>query len=194
MKIVIHISGPSGSGKTTLGFKIKEYYNSNVIVKDLDDLRDEFIKKTYDTTQKWSLNEIEYQNYINNFIVKYKKPIIFVGLSDNPSGNKQMYYDVHANYKYFIGCDDNIILERKCKRMFQNLQNDKIAMNDLVNNNEKFLKTIKNAIDQNCNLNNTIASNKKWKDDYELQGYVILSPNIIFSKIKAFINKYISKK
>ena len=50
-KLIIHISGPSGSGKTFLGNKLKEQFktkNKNkIVVKDLDVLRDEHIKKTY---------------------------------------------------------------------------------------------------------------------------------------------------
>ena len=45
--LIIHISGASGSGKTTLGNKIKEQFKSKIIVKDLDILRDEFIKEFY---------------------------------------------------------------------------------------------------------------------------------------------------
>ena len=43
---IIHVSGPSGSGKTCLGNKLKEYFKSKIIVKDIDDLRRDFIKKT----------------------------------------------------------------------------------------------------------------------------------------------------
>jgi adenylylsulfate kinase-like enzyme len=46
--LVIHISGPSGSGKTTLGNKLKEIYDDKIIVKDIDDLRQEFINLFYD--------------------------------------------------------------------------------------------------------------------------------------------------
>lgn len=45
MKLIIHISGPSGAGKTTLGNKLKEKFKNKIVVKDLDDLRNEFIKK-----------------------------------------------------------------------------------------------------------------------------------------------------
>ena len=51
MNKIIHISGASGSGKTTLGNKLKEQFGKKIIVKDLDDLRDEHIKKTYDTSK-----------------------------------------------------------------------------------------------------------------------------------------------
>lgn len=46
-KIIIHISGASGSGKTFLGNKLRQEFKSKVVVKDLDDLRDKFIKIFY---------------------------------------------------------------------------------------------------------------------------------------------------
>ena len=49
--MIIHISGASGSGKTTIGIKLKKHYKTKVIVNDLDELRDEHIKKTYDTSK-----------------------------------------------------------------------------------------------------------------------------------------------
>ena len=45
---IIHISGPSGSGKTTLGNKLKKRFGKQIVVKDLDDLRAEFVKKHLD--------------------------------------------------------------------------------------------------------------------------------------------------
>lgn len=45
--MIIHISGPSGSGKTFLGNKLKENFGSKIVVKDLDDLRYEFIINKY---------------------------------------------------------------------------------------------------------------------------------------------------
>jgi uridine kinase len=36
--MIIHISGAPGSGKTTIELKLKKYYKTKVIVKDLDDL------------------------------------------------------------------------------------------------------------------------------------------------------------
>jgi len=68
--MIIHISGPSGSGKTTLGNKLKEKFGNKVVVKDLDDFIDEFIRDFYGN-KKWTfIDEKEYQNYIDNFINK----------------------------------------------------------------------------------------------------------------------------
>ena len=64
--LIIHISGASGSGKTTLGNKIKEQFKSKIIVKDLDILRDEFIKEFYGN-KKWTyIDENEYRPIIPN--------------------------------------------------------------------------------------------------------------------------------
>ena len=52
-KIIIHISGASGSGKTFLGKQLKDKFKNKIIVKDLDDLRDEFIVNFYGS-QKWT--------------------------------------------------------------------------------------------------------------------------------------------
>jgi uridine kinase len=53
----VHISGASGSGKTFLGNRLKEQYRNKIIVQDLDDLRDKFIKNFYGN-KKWTyINE-----------------------------------------------------------------------------------------------------------------------------------------
>jgi adenylate kinase family enzyme len=132
-KIIIHISGASGSGKTFLGNRIKEKLKNNCIVKDLDDLRDEFINKFYGN-KKWTyIDDYEYQQYINDYINKQKKPIVFVGLNDNTiyGKNKKLYYNLHSQYNYYIEIDDMTIVKQKCLRLLNNIQNDKFAMNDL---------------------------------------------------------------
>ena len=60
-KIIIHISGASGSGKTTLGNELKNELINKAIIKDLDDLRDKFIKKFYGNKKCTYINENEYQ-------------------------------------------------------------------------------------------------------------------------------------
>ena len=62
--LIIHISGASGSGKTTLGNKIKEQFKSKIVVKDLDDLRAEFIESHY---EKSLIGKNLIQNYIRLF-------------------------------------------------------------------------------------------------------------------------------
>jgi adenylate kinase family enzyme len=114
--LIIHISGASGSGKTTLGNKLKEEFGKKIIVKDLDELRNEHIKKTYNTSKNWNVDEVKYQKYIDEFIIKQKKSIVFVGLNDNPLGIKKIYYNIHSQYNFYIDIDDKIILKQKCIR------------------------------------------------------------------------------
>ena len=191
-KIIIHISGASGSGKTFLGNQLKELFGKKIIVKDLDDLRDEFIKIFYGD-KKWTyINEKEYQKFIDTFIDKQNKTIVFVGLNDNTvyGKNKSLYYDLHSLYNYYIEIDDMIIVKRKCLRLLDDIQNDKMAMKDLVKNNQLFVKMFSQAI-RECSAKETIKMNNKWKKDYEKQGYKLMSSENIFKNVVKILNNHI---
>jgi adenylate kinase family enzyme len=194
-QFIIHISGASGSGKTTLGNKIKEQFKSKIIVKDLDILRDEFIKEFYGN-KKWTyIDENEYQSYIDSYINKQKKPIIFVGLNDNTiyGKNKNLYYNVHSHYNYYIEIDDMIIIKQKCIRLLNDIQTDKMAMEDLVKNNENFVKKFTKAIKIECSAKQTIKQNNKWKKDYERQDYKFMSRENIYKSVVKILNNKFSK-
>jgi len=193
--LIIHISGASGSGKTTLGNKLKEQFKSKIIVKDLDILRDEFIKEFYGN-KKWTyIDENKYQSYIDSYINKQKKPIIFVGLNDNTvyGKNKNLYYNVHSQHNYYIEIDDMIIVKQKCIRLLNDIQTDKMAMDDLVKNNEKFVKKFTEAIKIECSAKQTIKQNNKWKKDYEKQGYKFMSRENIYKSVVKILNNKFSK-
>ena len=190
-KIIIHISGASGSGKTFLGNIIKEKLKNNCIVKDLDDLRDEFINKFYGN-KKWTyIDENEYQQYINDYINKQKKPIVFVGLNDNTiyGKNKKLYYNLHSQYNYYIEIDDMTIVKQKCLRLLNSIQNDKFAMNDLIKNNEMFIKNFSQAVKRECSAKETIKLNTKWKKDYMKQGYKLMSRENIYTNVIKLLTK-----
>ena len=188
-KLIIHISGASGSGKTTLGNKLKEQFKSKIVVKDLDILRDEFIKEFYGN-KKWTyIDENEYQLYIDSYINKQKKPIIFVGLNDNTiyGKNKKLYYNVHSQHNYYIEIDDMIIVKQKCIRLLNDIQTDKMAMEDLVKNNEKFVKKFTEVIKIECSAKQTIKQNNKWKKDYEKQGYKLMTRENILKNVSKIL-------
>ena len=190
-KLIIHISGASGSGKTTLGNKLKEYFKSKIVVKDLDNLRDEHIKKTYNTSKGWSIDEVKYQKFINEFIDKYKKPIIFVGLNDNILGTKNIYYNVHSQYNFYIDIDDKIILKQKCIRFITDdlpSHFDNQVINDIMNNNEFFIKQITKLIKKECSMKKMVKLNKKWKTDYTKQGYKFMSRENIYKSVVKILN------
>lgn len=122
-------------------------------MKDLDDLREKHIEKTYDTSKGWSIDEVKYQKFIDDFINKKKKPIIFVGLNDNPLGIKNIYYNLHSQYNFYIDIDNKIIVKQKCIRFLTDelpstLGNQEI--NDIMNNNEFFIKQITKLIKNEC--------------------------------------------
>ena len=189
--LIIHISGASGSGKTTLGNKLKEHFKSKIVVKDLDNLRDEHIKKTYNTSKGWSIDEVKYQKFINEFIDKQKKPIIFVGLNDNILGTKNIYYNVHSQYNFYIDIDDKIILKQKCIRFITDdlpSHFDNHVINDIMNNNEFFIKQITKLIKKECSMKGTVKLNKKWKTYYMKQGYKFMSRENIYKSVVKILN------
>ena len=186
-KLVVHISGPSGSGKTTLGNKLKNTFGNKIVVKDIDDLRQEFITKYY-YNRKWStINKNAYQKYIDDYVSKQKKHLIFVGLNNMPWWHKNHYYNMHSDYNYCIELDNKTIVKQKCKRfLIQIAEND---MDYMINNNNKFIKNVSNAIAEECDLNKIIKMNNKWNIDYKKQNYKFLSSDNIFEKVKKIINK-----
>lgn len=192
--IIIHISGASGSGKTTLGNKLKQQFKNKIVVKDLDDLRDEFIKNFYGN-KKWTfIDEDGYQLYIDNYISKQKKPIVFVGLNDNSvyGKNKKLYYNLHSQDNYYIEIDDMLIVKQKCIRLLNDIQTDRMAMEDLVKNNDLFVKQFTKAIKLECNAKQTIKQNNKWKKDYEKQGYKFMSRENIYKSVAKMLNNTFS--
>jgi hypothetical protein len=123
-----------------------------------------------------------------NLLLNKKKPIVFVGLNDNPLGIKKIYYNLHHTYKFYIDISDIEILQQKCLRLLtEEIPNDKHAMNDLINNNEKFIKGMKRAINNTCNLKKIVKENNKWKKDYEKQGYKFMSRENIYKAISHII-------
>ncbi len=190
-KIIVHISGASGSGKTFLGNRLKENINNNYIIKDLDELRDEFINKFYGN-KKWTyINEKEYQQYINNFINKQNKSIVFVGLNDNTiyGKNKKLYYNLYSQYNYYIEIDNITLIKQKCLRLLNNIQYDKFAINELINNNEMFIKKLSQGIKKECNIKENIKLNTKWKKYYMKQGYNLMSRENIYTNVIKLFNK-----
>jgi hypothetical protein len=187
-KIIIHISGVSGSGKTTLGNKLKKQFKKQIIVKDIDDLRREFIEDYYGNMKFDIIDRSEYQLYIDKFVKNNSlKPLIFVGLNNMPWWHSNHYYDMHSTYNYFIDLDDITIIKQKCKRLLLDLANSERDMDYLVNNNIKFIKNVSNAIAEECNLKKTIKQNNKWRKYYEKHNYNFMSRENIFKNVSKIL-------
>jgi hypothetical protein len=87
-----------------------------------------------------------------------------------------------------------IIVKQKCIRLLNDIQTDKMAMEDLVKNNEKFVKKFTEAnIEIECSAKQTIKQNNKWKKYYEKQGYKFMSRENIYKSVVKILNNKISK-
>lgn len=197
--LIIHISGASGSGKTTLGNKLKEHFKNKIVVKDLDDLRAEFIESQYGNNYNWEEFDSElYQSFLDNYILSQTKPLVLVGLNDMFWHNKKLYYDVHSQYNYYIDIDDMLSVKQKCIRFLTDELKDMVTKNDAIirditEDNEKFVRLIKENIERECGTEETLRLNRMWKTDYKSQGYIIENRDEIYNQVVSILNSVVKK-
>lgn len=191
--LIIHISGPSGAGKTTLGKKLKNLFGSDIVVKDIDDLRSEFIQIKYGKKFNWEIFDSDlYQKFIDDFIKTKSKPIIFVGLNQYFWHDKKLYYQMHSTHNFYIKINNSDLLRQKCVRFItselQDIIKNKYVLKDISDNNKKFIKLVQENIERECGIKETLKLNKMWEKQYEKQNYKFLSANKIFNLVKKLIN------
>lgn len=187
-KLIIHISGASGSGKTTLGNKLKNNFGNKIVVKDIDNLREEY----YGNKEVDIIEKNAYQKFIDDYIYKINKPLIFVGLNNYPWLHKDIYYNMHSNHNFYIDLDNKIIIKQKCIDYLknENLKN-KIEINDMIHN-KKFIMNILEDIKKEYYGFDIIEINNKWKEDYKYQGYRIISREEIYDIVSKILNNNLS--
>lgn len=192
--LIIHICGASGSGKTTIGNKLLKKFKNEIIIKDMDDLRREFIKQKYGNNKIQSFDENGYQAFLDEYIAKtklLKKPIIITGLNNMPWWNRDHYYNLYSNYNFYIDLDDDIIFKQKCWRYLSGDENFRAnkdnILNDFIKNNKKMIEMFNDALQHECNYDLTIKETQKWNNDYRKQGYIFMSRNDIIKKVAVII-------
>ena len=84
-----------------------------------------------------------------------------------------------------------IIVKQKCLRLLDSIQNDEMAMKDLIQNNELFVKMFSQAVKRECSAKETIKMNNKWKKEYEKQDYKFMSRENIFKDVNNVLSKII---
>ena len=197
-KIVIHISGPSGAGKTTLGNKLQKKFGNKIVVVDIDDLRTEFVKDRYGGYQNvygvknFVWDKEAYQQWIDNYVKSISKPLVFVGLNHMPWWGKKLYYDMHADYKFYIDMDTAKIFGQKCGRFLADLvQNRDPIISDIIDNETKTIKQLQLGIKHECGYAETDKMNDVWNRDYKSQNYVFMTSNDIYNNVSKILKKYI---
>jgi hypothetical protein len=181
---VIHIVGASGSGKTTLGNRLKTSFGDRIVVKDLDDLRAEFIADMYDGGPVRKFDREAYQDYIDTFVQSNKfKPLVFVGLNEMPWWHPDHFYDLHATDKHYIDLPDVTVLRQKCRRLLLNLANSEQDMQFLVDHNAKFIDNVTRAIKDECDLEKVVEGSQRWANAFRAQGYQFSTADEIFDKV-----------
>ncbi len=181
---VIHIAGAPGAGKTSLGDRLKASFGDRIVVKDLDDLRAEFIADWYDGEPVRAFDRDAYQDFIDNFVQSNKfKPLVFVGLNEMPWWHPNHFYDLHATDKHYIDLPDVAVLRQKCRRLLLNLANSEQDMQFLVDYNAKFIDNVTRALKDECDLEKVVKEGKRLAAAFREQGYQFSTADEIFNKV-----------
>jgi tetratricopeptide (TPR) repeat protein len=76
-----------------------------------------------------------------------------------PWWHEDLYYDMHSIHKFYINILNEIVIKQKCIRQLHNLINiesDEMAMNDLINDNKKFIRLTTDRIKKECDAKQII--------------------------------------
>jgi hypothetical protein len=173
---------------------LQEKFGSKIVVKDVDNLRSEFIEQKYKNNFNWQNFDSEaYQKFLDDYILKQTKPLVLVGLNQMFWHNKDLYYNMHSDYNFYIDIDDMQVVKQKCIRFItdelQDIIKNENVLNDIVADNKKFVKLITENIERECGTKETFKINKMWNKDYRSQGYIILPSDEIFEKVSAILLK-----
>lgn len=182
-KLIVHISGPQGAEKTTLGNKIKEKYKNSIIVKDLDDLFDDFNNQ----------NKIkDYQHFIDNFIKNNSnKPLIITGLTaerckGEMNNDDNTFYEINTEHKYLIEINENDILKQRFMRQVSKLNERKEKMFDAwLENNDEIQKKLFRFVNISKWKSNNVECNLIHKE----HGYKSMNRDDIYDIVCELINK-----
>jgi Cdc6-like AAA superfamily ATPase len=173
----IHVAGPPGVGKTVLGNRLAAALGPKILVKETEDLGQEFV----------AARSSSYQLFIDSFIARNLfKPLVFLGDNIATVYNVRdhgMFYDLHCAKHYFIDLDPATLLHQKYKRLLNHLSNSAKELPYLFSHNSQYLANVNKAFDDECNLAHTLADAKLLAGAYQSQGYVFASRDQIYNRV-----------
>ena len=110
-----------------------------------------------------------------------------MSLNDNTrfGKNKNLYYNLHSDYNFYIQISDKIIVQQKCERFLKQfipLIYDDFKKN-IMDDNEKLIKIITKETKIECSASKTIRMNKKWNKDYKKQKYKFMTRENIYKSV-----------
>jgi predicted ABC-type ATPase len=184
--MIIHISGPPGSGKTTLGNKLQAILKNKIIIKDLDDLFNVFMKKN----KKFKASS--YQKYIDVFIAKNRnKCIIFVGLNKDHTTNT--FYNIHADHKFYI----KLAIKTNVKRHFNRELNSWLAWmknrdhiilyNQITKNEKSVVKDLTKSLKRTLEISKQQKFILSFNKIYSNKKYIFLSSDTIYKRVMKLV-------
>lgn len=187
--MIIHVAGAPGSGKTFLGERLKKEFGDDILVKDIDDLRADFIKSQYKGAKFEEFDKKAFQTFINDFIKANQfAPLIFVGLNVMPWWHKDHFYNLHATNNFYLTVDNATLLQRKCRRLLTSLANSEADMDFLVQNNSKYIANVTAALRDECSLEKTIHESDTLSKSFKDQGYTLMAPDEVFRQITQLVS------
>ncbi len=197
--MIIHVSGPSGSGKTTLGKKLKKKFGNRIRVKDIDDLRAEFVKKHYGgydkiwSKKKFTWDKKAYQKHIDAYVKKIKTPLVLVGLNHMPWWGKNHYYGVHSTHNFYIKLPIDTIFEQKCIRYLNILSvYERVEMLKALKKNEKqAVKVYQQGFASECSYELNKKQCAMWNKAYKNQKYKFMTREKILAEVSKLIRNKI---
>ena len=91
-----------------------------------------------------------------------------------------------------------LIVKQKCIRFLTDELPDMVTKNntiirDITEDNEKFVRLIKENIERECGTKETLKINKMWEKDYHKQGYKFMSRENIYKSVVKILNNKFSK-
>ena len=207
--MITHISGASGAGKTTLGNKLKAKYGNKIVMKDIDDMRDDFYNSHKKTSAPVFIKNYcrLYQDHMDVFIAKHKnKIIIFVGLNVFINGEElgfkgvnfkpKLRLNTHATRKFYIKLNPEVILKQRYDRNYKPLYDNfykwvmtnqqqlyKQALNDEI----AVKKEIIEFATELFQFAETRKDIDRWGEYYKKEGYKFMSRDQIYKAVVKLI-------